>query len=84
MPAAINTFKQPLRKGETVFGCWLGLADRFSTKLRGMAEIDWLVAVGEHAPNDLRPIEAQVQVLAASDSHPVARVPIRRANWFTT
>lgn len=31
---------------------------------------------GEHAPNDLRSIVAQLQVLAARDSHAVVRPPI--------
>ncbi|UWR24258.1 HpcH/HpaI aldolase/citrate lyase family protein [Sulfitobacter sp. S190] len=76
MPAAINTFKKALAEGQTVFGCWLGLADTFSAELMGQAGFDWLVIDGEHAPNDLRSILAQLQVLAASDSHPVVRVPI--------
>lgn len=76
MPAPINPFKQALREGKTQFGCWLGLADSFSTELMGTAGFDWLVIDGEHAPNDLRRIMAQLQVLEASDSHPVVRVPV--------
>jgi 4-hydroxy-2-oxoheptanedioate aldolase len=76
MPAPINTFKKALNAGETVFGCWLGLADTFSAELMGTAGFDWLVVDGEHAPNDLRSILAQLQVLEASASHPVVRVPI--------
>ena len=76
MPAPHNPFKQSLKDGETVFGCWLGLADTFSTELMGTAGFDWLVIDGEHAPNDLRSILAQLQVLEASPSHPVVRVPI--------
>ncbi|EEB85947.1 HpcH/HpaI aldolase family protein [Roseobacter sp. GAI101] len=76
MPAPHNPFKQSLKDGETVFGCWLALADTFSTELMGTAGFDWLVIDGEHAPNDLRSILAQLQVLEASSSHPVVRVPI--------
>lgn len=76
MPAPLNPFKAALKKGEVVFGCWLGLADTLSTELMGTAGFDWLVIDGEHGPNDLRSILAQLQVLAASDSHPVVRVPI--------
>lgn len=76
MPAPINPFKQALREGKTQFGCWLGLADSFSTELMGTAGFDWLVIDGEHAPNDLRRIMAQLQVLEASDSHPVVRVRV--------
>lgn len=76
MPAPINPFKKALQAGETVFGCWLGLADTFSAELMGTAGFDWLVIDGEHAPNDLRSILAQLQVLEASDSHAVVRLPV--------
>ncbi len=76
MPAPINPFKKALSEGKTQFGCWLGLADTFSTELMGTAGFDWLVIDGEHAPNDLRSILAQLQVLEASGSHAVVRVPI--------
>ena len=75
MPAPINPFKTALRAGKTVFGCWLGLADTFSAELMGTAGFDWLVIDGEHAPNDLRSILAQLQVLEASPSHAIVRVP---------
>lgn len=76
MPAPHNPFKQALKDGKTVFGCWLGLADPYSAELMGTAGFDWLVIDGEHSPNDLRSILAQLQVLEASSSHPVVRVPI--------
>ncbi len=76
MPAKPNPFKKALKNGETVFGCWVGLADTFSAEIMGTTGFDWLVIDGEHGPNDLRSILAQLQVLEASDSHPVVRVPI--------
>lgn len=76
MPAPINTFKKSLRAGETLFGCWLGLADSFAAELVGTAGFDWLVIDGEHAPNDLRSILAQLQVLEASRSQAVVRVSV--------
>jgi 4-hydroxy-2-oxoheptanedioate aldolase len=76
MPAPVNTFKKALSEGENVFGCWVGLADTLSTELMGTAGFDWLVIDGEHGPNDLRSILAQLQVLEASDSHAVVRVPV--------
>jgi 4-hydroxy-2-oxoheptanedioate aldolase len=76
MPVPVNPFKKALKEGQTVFGCWLGLADTFSAELMGTAGFDWLLIDGEHGPNDLRSILAQLQVLEASDSHAVVRVPI--------
>jgi 4-hydroxy-2-oxoheptanedioate aldolase len=40
------------------------------------AGFDWLLLDGEHAPNDLRSITAQLQVLAGRGSHAVVRPPI--------
>ncbi|KIN75313.1 HpcH/HpaI aldolase family protein [Sulfitobacter noctilucae] len=76
MPAPLNPLKKALSEGKVQFGCWLGLADTFSAELMGTAGFDWLLIDGEHAPNDLRSILAHLQVLEASDSHPVVRVPI--------
>ncbi|MEM6938923.1 MAG: HpcH/HpaI aldolase/citrate lyase family protein [Pseudomonadota bacterium] len=76
MPVPENLFKSALQAGRTVYGCWLGLGDTFSAEVMGTAGFDWLVVDGEHGPNDLRSILAQLQVLAASKSHPVVRVPI--------
>lgn len=76
MPAATNTFKAALSAGETLFGCWLALADTYTTELMGTAGFDWLVIDGEHAPNDLRSILGQLQVLQSSSSHAVVRVPV--------
>ncbi len=76
MPAPTNTFKAALREGRTVFGCWLSLANPLTTEIMGTASFDWLVIDGEHAPNDLPLITAQLQVLEASRSHAVVRVPV--------
>lgn len=76
MRAPTNPFKKALKEGKTVFGCWLGLANPFSTELMGTAGFDWLVIDGEHGPNDLRSIYGQLQVLETSGSHPVVRVPV--------
>ncbi|MCX7558043.1 HpcH/HpaI aldolase/citrate lyase family protein [Sulfitobacter sp. F26204] len=76
MPAPVNAFKKALSAGETVFGCWVGLGDTVSAELMGTAGFDWLVIDGEHGPNDLRSILAQLQVLEASNSHPVVRLPV--------
>ncbi len=76
MPAPLNPFKKALAEGKLQFGCWLGLADAFSAELMGQAGFDWLVVDGEHGPNDLRSILSQLQVLAATDAHPVVRLPV--------
>jgi len=76
MPVPVNPFKAALANGEMQFGCWLALADTFSAELMAQAGFDWLVVDGEHGPNDLRSILAQLQVIAATGAHAVVRVPV--------
>jgi len=72
----LNTFKQALAARRPQIGLWLGLADAYSAELCAGAGFDWLLIDGEHAPNDLRSILGQLQAIAPSASHPVARVPV--------
>ena len=76
MPAPINTFKQALANGETVIGCWLSLANSFSTEAMGTTGFDWLLVDSEHSPNDIRSLREQLIALDTSPSTAVVRVPI--------
>ena len=76
MPAPLNAFKKALASGDTVFGCWMSIAEVYTAEILGRAGFDWLLIDGEHSPNDIRSIRDQVIALATSDSHPVVRVPI--------
>lgn len=76
MPAPHNPFKAAIAKGEMQLGCWLGLAEPYLAEISGAAGFDWVVVDAEHAPNDLRSITAQLQVLEGSHSHAVVRPPI--------
>lgn len=76
MPAPKNRFKTRLSKGERLYGCWAGFADPYATEVLATADFDWLVIDGEHAPNDLRSIMAQLQVLDGRHSAPVVRLPM--------
>lgn len=77
MNTPVNAFKQALQKSRPQIGLWMGLANAYSSEICALAGFDWLVIDGEHAPNDLRSIQAQLQTLAAyPGSHPVCRVPV--------
>lgn len=76
MPAPINEFKQALAAGDTLFGCWLSLADAGAAEIIGTTGFDWVLIDGEHAPNDIRSIRAQLSALQGSNSHVLVRVPI--------
>ncbi|MBO9445983.1 HpcH/HpaI aldolase/citrate lyase family protein [Ruegeria sp. R14_0] len=76
MPVPTNGFKQALKQGKRQIGCWMSFAEAITAEIMGTAGFDWLVIDGEHAPNDIRSIRDQLMALAASDSHPVVRVPV--------
>lgn len=76
MPAPGNSLKRRLLAGEVLHGIWLGMADPYAAEMAGTAGFDWLLVDGEHAPNDIRSISAQLGVLAAQPSAPVVRVPV--------
>ncbi len=76
MPAPINLFKAALKAGRPQIGCWLALANAYTAEIAGGAGFDWLLLDGEHAPNDIPLLTAQLQALATSPSHPIVRVSI--------
>jgi 4-hydroxy-2-oxoheptanedioate aldolase len=77
MNTPVNLFKQALQNKQPQIGLWMGLASAYTAEICALAGFDWLVIDGEHAPNDLRSIQAQLQTVAAYPaSHPVCRVPV--------
>lgn len=81
MQVPANGFKAALAADKVQVGAWVGLADAYAAEIAGEAGFDWLVIDGEHAPNDIRTILAQVQALGRSRSHPVVRLPVG-ADWM--
>ena len=90
MHTPLNTFKLALQAGRPQIGLWLGLADSYATELLAGTGYDWLLIDGEHAPNDVRSVLAQLQAVAsassallsttgdgaATRSQPVVRMPV--------
>lgn len=81
MPAPHNPFKHALGRGKLQLGCWLGMADPYIAEISAGSGFDWLLIDSEHAPNDLRSIVAQLQVIAVRQSHAVVRPPVGEA-WI--
>lgn len=71
-----NSFKSMLAQGETAIGLWQGTGNSYIADLCGGLGYDWLLIDGEHVPNSVPSILAQLQALAA---HPVA--PVVRPAW---
>jgi len=73
MQMPLNTFKRALSSGKTQIGLFLGLANAYTAEIVATAGFDWLLIDGEHGPNDLRSILAQLQALASYPAHVVVR-----------
>ena len=81
---SVNPFKQALANKRPTIGLWLGLADAYSAEICAGAGFDWLLIDGEHAPNELRSILAQLQAVAPYPSHPIARISVGAGHIGTT
>jgi len=69
-----NRFKAGLAEGRRQFGLWLNLANACCAEITASAGFDWLLIDGEHAPNDIQSMLAQLQVLAAYPVQPIVRI----------
>jgi len=85
MHTPINTFKQALAAGKPQIGLWVGLADGYAAEILAGTGYDWLLVDGEHAPNDVRSVLAQLQGISSAWSalpegatrpQPIVRVPV--------
>lgn len=63
MPAPVNRFKERLKNGDRMVGLWAAMCDPYATEVTARAGFDWLVIDGEHAPNDIQSLTAQMQVV---------------------
>jgi 4-hydroxy-2-oxoheptanedioate aldolase len=69
-----NEFKASLRQQTwPQIGLWVGMADPVCVEICAGAGFDWLLIDGEHAPNDLRSVLAQLQAVAPYPVNPVVR-----------
>jgi 4-hydroxy-2-oxoheptanedioate aldolase len=77
MRTPANPFKQALLRQEAQIGLWVNLANPVSTEICAGAGFDWLLLDGEHSPNTLTTMLAQLQAVAAyPGTHAIGRVPL--------
>ena len=81
MPAPKNQLKQALLQHQPQFGIWVAMANPVVAELCAGAGYDWMLIDGEHGPNDIPTIHAQLQAVAAQATHPVVRLPVGEA-WL--
>ena len=75
MPALKNKMKAALARHELQIGIWLGLSSPAVAEMAGAAGYDWCLIDGEHGPNDLPLMAAQLRALAGQGASAVVRVP---------
>lgn len=68
-----NAFKTGLAEGRHQVGLWQSLCSPYAAEICATAGFDWLLFDGEHSPNDLRSLLAQLQAVAPYRSHPIVR-----------
>ena len=73
MKLPVNAFKAALRRREAQIGCWLALADPYAAEVVATAGFDWLLVDGEHVPNSVPSMLAQLQALAPYPVSPIVR-----------
>lgn len=76
MQTPVNTFKQALKDSQPQIGLWVSMIGPLGTEICAGAGFDWLLLDGEHSPNDLQSMLAQLQTIAGYDSQPVCRLPV--------
>jgi 4-hydroxy-2-oxoheptanedioate aldolase len=72
---ARNRFKQALLDCERQVGLWSGLCSNIAAEIIAGAGFDWIVIDGEHAPNDIATLLAQLQAMHGGTAEPVFRIP---------
>lgn len=72
----MSTFKVRLAAREQLYGMWVASGSAVNAEICAGSGLDFLLLDGEHAPNDVRSLLAQLQAIAAHPITPVLRPPI--------
>jgi 4-hydroxy-2-oxoheptanedioate aldolase len=72
----MSAFGEALGGDRTLLGLWQALATPYTAEICARAGYDWLLFDGEHAPNTVQTLLAQLQAVAAFPVEAVARVPV--------
>jgi 4-hydroxy-2-oxoheptanedioate aldolase len=72
----VTTFKDRLAAREPMFGMWVASGSTVNAEICAGSGLDFLLLDGEHSPNDLPSLLAQLQAIAAYPIQAVVRPPI--------
>ena len=75
-----NSLKAALGSNQLQLGIWCSLGGALTTEVVAGAGGDWVLIDGEHSPNDLLTVMAQLQVVAGFPVEPIVRLPSDDAN----
>jgi len=75
MDMPLNRFKQALQQGRLQLGLFLGLGNSISAEVLASCGYDYLLIDAEHAVNDVRSVQAQLQAMAAYPVQCLVRPP---------
>lgn len=68
-----NPFKAAMARRQAQIGLWLGLSDAYVAELLATCGFDWLLVDGEHSPNDVRSMLAQLQAIEPYPTQAIVR-----------
>jgi 4-hydroxy-2-oxoheptanedioate aldolase len=66
-----DVFKHHLASGQPQFGMWVASGNEVNAEICATAGFDWILVDTEHAPNDVRSVQRQLQAIQA---YPVCTV----------
>lgn len=72
----MTSFAVRLGQRPAAIGLWQALANGYTAEICASAGYDWLLFDGEHAPNTLTTLLAQLQAVAPYPCEPIGRVPV--------
>lgn len=76
-----NLFKKAItEQGSVQYGLWFAQANPYSAEVCATAGFDWLLIDGEHAPNDVPTILAQLQAIAPYPAQAIVRPAVGDPN----
>lgn len=75
-----NLLKRALQANKAHIGVWCSLGSALTTEIVAGSGAGWILIDGEHSPNHLLTIMAQLQTAAAFDCEAVVRLPSDDAN----
>ncbi|MCX8038358.1 MAG: aldolase/citrate lyase family protein [Candidatus Sumerlaeia bacterium] len=70
----MKELKARIRRGETLFGCWLSLGNPLTAETVGLAGFDWVLIDLEHGSGTEASVLAQLQALEHTPASAIVRV----------